>query len=106
MKSVLNGESIDLSKKKKIGRKMGIFSCIFKDLLNALKYNVEHTLAVLLKIKMTKTTMLTKIIKYNACDVKSFVIHMVKLAKSLPVCDILEISDMYWHILKINKNVC
>lgn len=36
---------------------MGIFSCIFKDLLSTLKYNVEHTLAVLLKIKMTKTTM-------------------------------------------------
>lgn len=36
---------------------MDIFSCIFKDLLSTLKYNVEYTLAVLLKIKMTKTTM-------------------------------------------------
>lgn len=93
-------------KKERNGEEMGIFSCIFKDLLNTLKYNVEHTLAVLLKIKMTRTTILTKIIKYNACDVKSFVIGMVKLAKSLPDCGILEISDLYWHILEINKNVC
>lgn len=50
-------KALIFKKKKKMRRKMGIFSCIFKDLLSTLKYNVEHTLAVLLKIKMTKTTM-------------------------------------------------
>lgn len=32
---------------------MGIFPCIFKDVLNTLKYNVERILGVLLVMKMT-----------------------------------------------------
>lgn len=41
--SVLNGESIKLLFFFLMRREVDIFSCIFKDLLNALKYNVEHT---------------------------------------------------------------
>lgn len=38
--------------------------------------------------------------KYNACVIRKFVISMVNLMKLLPVHDIPEISDLYWHISK------